>query len=160
MLADAEVFLNTPFEPGKIPAKKIIYTGSIDEYFDYKLGHLEYRSLRFETELLKDKQNYQGSAVVNYTSHDVPYTRVVEHKHFAFGNQKDTIITREYPDSWEPGKERFYPINDDKNNALYEKYKKLADKSGVVFAGRLGNYKYSDMDKAIFSAFELFDSLV
>ena len=133
-------------------AEKIIYTGAIDEYYDYKFGELEYRSLRFETEIL-DKENYQGNAVVNYTEYNVPYTRIIEHKHFEYENEKNipkTVITREYPEKWSKEKERYYPINDEKNNSLYEKYKEEAKKDKkVFFGGRLGQYKYFDMDKVI-----------
>ena len=136
-------------------AKKIVYTGMIDQFYDYQFGPLEYRSLRFETEKL-DVPNYQGNAVVNYTSLDVPYTRIIEHKFF--DNTKDlpiTIITKEYPDEFQFGKEAYYPINDEKNTKLYEKYKELADKEKkVIFGGRLGRYKYYDMDKVIEAALE------
>jgi UDP-galactopyranose mutase len=130
-------------------ADKLVYTGKIDEYFNYKLGHLEYRSLRFESRV-EDTDNYQGVAVINYTGADVPYTRVIEHKHFEFGMQPKTVITEEYPCEWNPGMEAYYPINDMKNNKLYIKYKELADReSNVIFGGRLGHYKYYDMDKVI-----------
>ncbi len=133
----------------------IIYCGPIDEFYDYKLGTLEYRSLRFEHET-RDEENFQGNAVVNYTERDVPYTRIIEHKHFEFGDQPQTVITREYPADWEPGNEPYYPINNEKNNALYEQYAQLAAQEGkVVFAGRLGGYKYYDMDKAIDAALDL-----
>lgn len=130
---------------------KIIYTGPIDQFFDYKLGHLEYRSLKFKTEE-KDIGNYQGNAVINYTEAEVPYTRIIEHKHFEFGKgDKDkTIITREYPSEWKPGDEPYYPVNDAKNNQLYAKYKELADNEDkVIFGGRLGQYKYYNMDQVI-----------
>lgn len=136
-------------------ATRIIYTGPIDEYFDYRLGNLEYRSLRFETERLEE-ENWQGNAVVNYTERAVPYTRIIEHKHFTFGAQPVTFITREYPASWQPGDEPYYPINDERNTELYERYAELAREEGdVVFAGRLGGYKYYDMDKAIDATFDL-----
>lgn len=136
-------------------ADKIIYTGPIDAYFDYSLGKLTYRSLHFETELL-DMPNYQGNAVVNYTEREIPYTRIIEHKHFAFGTQEKTVITREYPKDWEEGMEPYYPVNDETNQKLYEGYKALADgQSKVIFGGRLGEYKYYDMDKVIESAFAL-----
>ena len=129
--------------------KKTVFTGQIDQFFDYKLGVLEYRSVRFETEVL-DTDNFQGNAVVNYTEREVPYTRIIEHKHFEFGTQPKTVISREYSSEWEPGIEPYYPVNNDKNNALYEEYKKLADATpNVIFGGRLGNYKYYDMDKVI-----------
>ena len=131
---------------------KIVYTGPVDEYFDYQLGHLQYRSLRFETEEL-DMPNYQGNAVVNYTEREVPYTRIIEHKHFEFGEQENTIISREYPQEWKPGLEPYYPINDEENNALYAQYEALAAKEkNVIFGGRLGKYKYYDMDKVILEA--------
>ncbi len=134
---------------------KILFTGMIDMYFDFCYGALEYRSVRFETEKL-DVENYQGSAIVNYTDRDVPYTRIIEHKHFEFGTQPVTIISREYSSEWHPGIEPYYPVNDDKNSDLYEKYKELADKEeGVYFGGRLGSYKYYDMDKDIAAALEL-----
>lgn len=136
-------------------ASRIIYCGPIDAYFNYELGYLEYRSLRFETEAL-DESDHQGVAVVNYTAREVPYTRIIEHKHFEFGTQPTTIITREYPADWKPGDEPYYPINDARNEGLYKKYSKLAEQEGdVVFAGRLGGYKYYDMDKAIAAAFDL-----
>lgn len=136
-------------------ASRIIYCGPIDAYFNYELGHLEYRSLRFETEAL-DESDHQGVAVVNYTAREVPYTRIIEHKHFEFGTQPTTIITREYPADWKPGDEPYYPINDARNEDLYKKYSELAEQEGdVVFAGRLGGYKYYDMDKAIAAAFDL-----
>ena len=118
----------------------------IDEYFDFKLGHLEYRTVRFETEVL-DTDNYQGNAVVNYTEREVPYTRIIEHKHFEFGNQPKTVISKEYSSEWKPGIEPYYPINDETNGKLFEQYKELADKEeNVIFGGRLGNYKYYDME--------------
>lgn len=133
-------------------AKKIVFTGMIDAYFDYSLGELEYRGLRFETELL-DEDNYQGNAVVNYTDYETPYTRIIEHKHFEFGTQPKTVITKEYPQQWVRGEEPYYPMNDEKNNALYQKYRELAEKeSGVIFGGRLGQYQYYDMDDVIESA--------
>ena len=133
--------------------RKVIYTGMIDEYFDYRLGHLEYRSLRFETEELPDCDNYQGNAVVNYTEREVPYTRIIEHKHFEFGTQKGTVITREYPAQWYEGDEPYYPINDERNDALFAKYRELAEaRPHVIFGGRLGQYKYYDMDKVIDAA--------
>ena len=133
-------------------ADKIVYTGMIDQYYDYKLGTLEYRSLRFETEVL-DEENFQGNAVVNYEEYEIPYTRIIEHKHFEFGTQPKTVITREYPATWHKGDEPYYAMNDDKNNALYAKYKKLADDEGkVIFGGRLGLYKYFDMDDTVAAA--------
>ena len=138
-------------------ANKIIFTGMIDEYYGYRLGALEYRSVRFETEVL-DCDNYQGNAVVNYTDREVPYTRVIEHKHFEFGTQKKTVISREYSSEWKVGDEPYYPVNDEKNSSLYEKYASLAaEEDNVVFGGRLGAYRYYDMDKVIASALELAD---
>ena len=135
-------------------AEKTVFTGMIDEYFGYRLGALEYRSVRFETEVL-DTDNYQGNAVVNYTDREVPYTRIIEHKHFEFGKQEKTVISREYSSEWHQGMEPYYPVNDDKNNALFEEYRKLAEKEeNVIFGGRLGNYKYYDMDKVIGAALE------
>ena len=136
-------------------AKKIIFTGPIDAYYDYCFGPLEYRSVRFETEEL-DIENYQGNAVINYTDAETPYTRIIEHKHFEFGTQKTTVISREYSAEWKPGDEPYYPVNDEKNAALYQKYAKKAEQEeSVVFGGRLGEYKYYDMDKVIASALEL-----
>ncbi len=136
-------------------AKKVVYTGMIDEFYNFKLGNLEYRTVKFEDERL-DVENYQGNAVVNYTSKDVPYTRIIEHKHFEFGQQDFTIISKEYSVEWQPGMEPYYPVNNDDNNELFEKYKKLADnEEKVIFGGRLGNYKYYDMDKVIEAALEL-----
>lgn len=135
-------------------AETTIFTGQIDEYFGYSLGALEYRSVRFETEVL-DCPNYQGNAVVNYTEREVPYTRVIEHKHFEFGQQEKTVISREYSSEWDVGMEPYYPVNDEKNNALFAAYKKLAEKEeGVIFGGRLGDYKYYDMDKVIAAALD------
>ena len=135
-------------------AEKTVFTGQIDRFFDYKLGVLEYRSVRFETEVI-DTDNYQGNAVVNYTSHEVPYTRIIEHKHFEFGKQPKTVISKEYSSEWKSGDEPYYPINNDRNNNLYLSYKALADSTqNVIFGGRLGQYKYYDMDKVIISALE------
>lgn len=132
---------------------KVVYTGMIDEYFDFSLGHLEYRSLRFETETLTDCDNYQGNAVVNYTEREIPYTRVIEHKHFVFGTQPCTVITREYPAAWREGEEPYYPVNNEKNDALFAKYQALAKKRPhVIFGGRLGQYRYYDMDQVIAEA--------
>lgn len=132
---------------------KVLYTGMLDEYFDFSLGHLEYRSLRFETETLPDCDNYQGNAVVNYTEREIPYTRVIEHKHFVFGTQPGTVITREYPAAWQEGEEPYYPVNNEKNDALFAKYQALAkEKPHVIFGGRLGQYRYYDMDKVIAEA--------
>lgn len=135
---------------------KILYTGMIDEYFDYCLGELQYRSLRFEEETLEGCDNYQGNAVVNYTEREVPYTRIIEHKHFEFGTQPDTIITREYPATWKRGDEPYYPINDERNNALFARYQEMAKKEkNVLFGGRLGQYRYYDMDKVIDAALHM-----
>ena len=135
---------------------KVLYTGMIDEYFDYKLGALEYRSLRFEQEQMPDCANYQGNAVVNYTEREIPYTRIIEHKHFEFGKQPGTVITKEYPAAWKKGDEPYYPVNDERNNRLYEAYRELAEKEkNVLFGGRLGQYRYYDMDKTIAEALKL-----
>lgn len=153
MLQGIDVKLNYDFFEHKEEminsSAKIVFTGMIDQYYDYCYGELEYRSLRFETEIL-DEENYQGNAVVNYTEYEVPFTRIIEHKYFEFGTQPKTVITREYPSTWKKGDEPYYPMNDDKNNSLYEKYKELADKEGnVIFGGRLGMYKYFDMHNVI-----------
>ena len=133
---------------------KLVFTGQIDEYYNSCYGDLEYRSVRFETEKI-DTDNYQGNAVVNYTAADVPYTRIIEHKHFEFGTQPTTIISKEYSSEWQPGVEPYYPVNNDKNNAVYEDYAKLASsESGVIFGGRLGQYKYYDMDKVVIAALD------
>lgn len=153
MLEEIEIKLNTNFfdnrEYFENIAEKIAFTGMIDEFYNYKFGKLEYRSLRFETEIL-DEENYQGNAVVNYTEREIPYTRIIEHKHFEFGKQEKTVITKEYPSEWREGDEPYYPVNDEKNNKLYKKYRELAEKEeNVIFGGRLGEYKYYDMDKVI-----------
>ena len=136
-------------------AEKIVFTGMIDEYFGYQFGALEYRSVRFETEVL-DTDNYQGNAVVNYTEREVPYTRIIEHKHFEFGKQEKTVISREYSSEWKAGMEPYYPVNNEQNNALFEKYRELAEQEkNVIFGGRRGNYKYYDMDKVIEAALEM-----
>ena len=132
--------------------EKIVYTGTIDAYYKYQFGKLEYRSLRFESEVL-DEENHQGVAVVNYTDRETPYTRVIEHKHFEFGTQPKTVITREYPADWKEGMEAYYPVNDEKNQTLYQQYAALAENENhVIFGGRLAEYKYYDMDKVIASA--------
>lgn len=159
LLEQADVKLGTDYlkerETYKDMADRIVFTGMIDEYFDYILGALEYRSVRFETEVL-DCPNYQGNAVVNYTEREVPYTRIIEHKHFEFGTSDKTVISREYSLEWKVGDEPYYPVNDERNSSLYEKYKELAEKEKrVVFGGRLGAYKYYDMDKVILAALEL-----
>ncbi len=156
MLEGTEVRLSENFlenrENYQALAETIVYTGMIDEYFNYCLGELEYRSLRFETEIL-EKENYQGNAVVNYTEYEVPYTRIIEHKHFEYGIQPKTVITKEYPQVWKKGDEPYYPMNDEKNAILYEKYLALAQKEGnVIFGGRLGQYKYYDMDDTVEAA--------
>ena len=164
MLAGAEVRTGVDFFEFKKEnpdiAEKIIFTGQIDEYFGYELGALEYRSVRFETEVL-DCENYQGNAVVNYTEREVPYTRVIEHKHFEFGQQEKTVISKEYSSEWSVGMEPYYPVNDEKNNVLYQQYKELAAKEeNVIFGGRLGDYKYYDMDKVIAAALAHLEELV
>ncbi len=159
LLQGSDVLLDTDYfdfvkeNPGI--AQKTIYTGMIDEFFGYSLGVLKYRSVRFETQVL-DTDNFQGNAVVNYTDAEVPYTRVIEHKHFEFGTQEKTVVSREYSSEWERGGEPYYPVNDEENNALYRAYRKLADeRKDVIFGGRLGEYKYYDMDKVIASALAL-----
>ena len=159
MLSKADVRLNTDYlehrEELDSLADKVIYTGMIDRFYDYKLGVLEYRSVRFETEEL-ETDNFQGNAVVNYTDREVPYTRIIEHKHFEFGKQPVTIISREYSSEWTKGDEPYYPVNDDKNGALYAKYEELAkQESKVIFGGRLGSYRYYDMDKVIGAALDM-----
>jgi UDP-galactopyranose mutase len=160
MLCGSEVVLNTDYLTDRKNldsiAGKIIFTGTIDSFFNYCFGELEYRSLRFETEHISDSDNYQGIAVMNYTDRDTPFTRIIEHKHFEFGTQPGTVITREYPSPWSPGIEEYYPINDAKNSALYSRYKELADKEkNIIFGGRLGEYRYYDMDKVIESSLRL-----
>ena len=159
MLEGIEVKLNTDFFSNRKYfencTKKIIFTGMIDKYFDYCFGELEYRSLRFETEVL-NIDNFQGNAVVNYNEFEIPYTRIIEHKHFEFGTQEKTVITREYPSTWKNGDEPYYAINDGKNNILYKKYEELSKKEKkVIFGGRLGSYKYYDMDDTILAALNL-----
>ena len=137
-------------------AKKVLFTGMIDEYFNYNLGNLEYRTLRFENEVLEDVDNYQGVAVMNFTSHEQKYTRIIEHKHFEFNDCKGTVITKEYPSAWKLGDEAYYPVNDDRNSNLYKEYEELAKKEkNVLFGGRLGQYKYYDMDKVIDAALDM-----
>lgn len=165
MLSGIEVRTKTDYLGDKAGfdsiAKKVIYTGAVDEYFGYRLGNLEYRSVRFETET-PDTDNYQGNAVVNYTDRETPFTRIIEHKWFEFGKDENgngilgTVISREYSSEWKPGDEPYYPVNDDRNALLYAEYKKLAEKeTNVIFGGRLGEYKYYDMDKVIVSAMAL-----
>ncbi|MBR1848396.1 MAG: UDP-galactopyranose mutase [Lachnospiraceae bacterium] len=148
-------------EDGQYGWKRTLYTGMIDEYFNFQLGNLEYRSLRFETEEKPEEDNYQGNAVVNYTEREIPFTRIIEHKHFEFGKGEGTVITREYPAEWKPGEEPYYPINNGKNNTLYTAYENLAkNEQQVLFGGRLGQYKYFDMDKTIEEALNLVDQEV
>ena len=159
LLEGIEVRLNCDYlaerESLRPLAEKVIYTGPIDRYFDFCYGPLQFRSLRFETELL-DMDNFQGNAVVNYTDRETPYTRIIEHKHFNFGTQEKTVVTREYPADWTPGMEPYYTVNDEKNDALYRQYAALAEQEpGAIFGGRLGEYKYYDMDKVIASALAL-----
>jgi len=159
MLSKAEVRTNCNFFENRKElesiADKIIFTGPIDCFYDYKFGQLEYRSVRFETEIL-DTENFQGNAVVNYTEYEVPYTRIIEHKHFEFGTQPKTVISREYSDTWTSDKEPYYPINNDKNNELYKKYAELAAaEKNIIFGGRLGQYKYYDMHLVIAEALKL-----
>ena len=143
----ADYFDDKPYWDAQ--AKTVVYTGAIDRYFDYCFGPLAYRSVRFETEVL-DIPNYQGVAVMNFTDRETPYTRIIEHKHFAFGTQPKTVISREYSAAWKPGDEPYYPVNDETNNALYQKYRALADRlPNVIFGGRLGEYRYYDMDAVI-----------
>ena len=156
LLRGIDVQLNTDYLENKAHwdalAKKVVYTGPIDRYYDYCHGNLEYRSIRFETEVL-DTDNFQGNAVVNYTDPETPYTRIIEHKHFEFGTQPKTVISKEYSMEWKPGAEPYYPVNDDKNSALYETYKALAEKeTNMIFGGRLAEYRYYDMDAVIESA--------
>lgn len=159
LLADAEVVLDCDYienrkELSKV-ATKIIFTGSLDQYYDYTYGNLEYRSLRFDSELLA-QPDFQGNAVVNYTDRETPFTRILEHKHFGCGGGDSTVITREYPVEWKPGMEPYYPVNDEKNQALYQRYQALAAaEKNVLFGGRLAEYRYYDMDKVIASALAL-----
>lgn len=156
MLAKAEVRLGVDYLEHKNEldalAEKIVYTGPIDAYYGYQFGELEYRSVSFETEVL-DQPNYQGNAVVNYTEYEVPYTRIIEHKHFEFGTQDKTVISREYPAAWKKGDEPYYPVNNEKNNMLYHFYEELAkEEKKVIFGGRLGTYKYMDMHHVVAEA--------
>ena len=165
MLDGIEVLLNTNYlddkEKWNEMADKVVYTGPIDAYFDYSLGYLQYRSVRFENELL-DMPNFQGNAAVNYTDRETPWTRIIEHKWFTFGKDEDgndlqkTVISREYSSEWKPGDEPYYPVNDEENGKLYGKYRELADKeSKIIFGGRLGEYKYYDMDAVVASALSM-----
>lgn len=170
MLAGIEVILNENYLADKAKwdgmAEKVVYTGAIDAYFDYCLGNLEYRSVRFENEIL-DMPNFQGNAAVNYTDRETPWTRIIEHKWFEFGKDENgndlpkTIISREYSSEWKPGDEPYYPVNDEKNGELYKKYRALADKEEkIIFGGRLGEYKYYDMDAVIASALDMAESVL
>ena len=163
MLHGIEIELNEDYLQNKNKwdaiADRVIYTGPIDAYFYYRLGHLQYRSIRFETEVL-DIPNFQGNAVVNYTDRDTPFTRVIEHKHFEFGTQAKTVISREFSSEWQPGEEPYYPVNDEKNHALYQQYRALAEREAkVLFGGRLGEYRYYDMDTVIASALKLAETM-
>ena len=162
LLSGADIILNTDYLQDKSKwdalADTVLYTGAIDRYFNYCLGPLQYRSVRFETEVL-DIPNYQGNAVINYTDRETPYTRIIEHKHFVFGTQPKTVISREYSAEWQPGEEPYYPVNDAANSALYEQYRVLAkSEKNVFFCGRLGEYRYYDMDAVIARALSLADS--
>ena len=164
LLEGADVRLNTDYLANRDEldalAEKVLYTGCIDEYYDYCYGELEYRSLRFESEVL-DTSNYQGVAVVNYNEREIPFTRLIEHKHFNFGTQEKTVITREYPATWEKGMRPYYPVNNEKNQALFEKYRLLAaEEDKIIFGGRLGHYKYYDMDKVIEAALTLTEEIL
>ena len=170
MLAGIDVLLNTDYLTDKSSwnekAEKVIYTGPIDAYFNYSLGTLEYRSVRFETEVL-DIPNFQGNAVINYTDSETPWTRIIEHKWFEFGKDDNgnelprTVISREYSSEWKPGDEPYYPVNDGKNMALYQQYKVLADnEKNIIFGGRLGEYKYYDMDQVIAAALNKVQDLI
>lgn len=158
MFDGCDIMLNTDFfefrKNNPEIADMIVYTGPLDQYFQYEYGVLSYRTVRFETEIL-DMENYQGNAVVNYTEREVPYTRIIEHKHFEFGTQPKTVISREYPTEWKPGMEPYYPINDQENEELANKYRERAqEEKGVIFGGRLGNYQYYDMDKVVRAALD------
>lgn len=162
LLEGVETRCNTDFftdrEHFESIADKIVFTGKIDEYYHYRFGKLEYRTVRFETEVL-DCENYQGNAVINYTEREVPYTRIIEHKHFEFGQQPKTVISREYSSEWKEGSEPFYPVNDDKNSALYAQYRELANQEpNVIFGGRLAEYKYYDMHQIIAAVFNKYFS--
>ena len=164
LLEGADIRLNTDYLANKAEldalADTVLYTGCIDEYYGYCYGELEYRSLRFESETL-DIPNYQGVAVVNYNEREVPFTRLIEHKHFNFGQQEKTVITREYPATWEKGMRPYYPVNNEKNQALYDQYRALAEKEEkIIFGGRLGHYKYYDMDKVVEAALSLCEEVL
>lgn len=165
MLAKCETVLGTDYLTDRAAwdrkAERVVYTGEIDRYFDYCYGALEYRSLRFETQVLEGCANYQGNAVVNYTDAETPYTRIIEHKHFEYGKQPDTVITREYPASFGQGMEPYYPVNDEKNIFLFDKYKQLAAKEKqVFFGGRLAEYRYYNMDQVVEQALKFASSLL
>ena len=165
MLKGVEVRLSTDYFVNRdyftSLAKRIVYTGEIDRYFDYRFGALQYRTVKFETQLLSGIANYQGNAVVNYTDASTPYTRVIEHKHFEYGTQPDTVISREYSKEWQLGDEPYYPVNDERNGALYRRYKELADKdSNVIFCGRLAEYRYYDMHQIIAQALGLVGEII
>ena len=162
LLDGIEVKLGTDYSEfmeseGQI-AHKTVYTGALDEFFGYELGHLEYRTVRFETEVL-DTPNYQGNAVINYTDEETPYTRIIEHKFFEFGTQEKTVISREYSYEWKIGDEPFYPVNDEKNNSLYSQYEQKAKSAGVIFGGRLADYKYYDMDVTVRKAIDMYSEI-
>ena len=164
LLGGAEVRLGVDYNKQRAEyeglAETVVYTGPIDAYFNYSLGQLEYRGLRFETERMEE-ENHQGVAVVNYTEREVPYTRIIEHKHFEFGKQPVTYVTKEYPADWKPGEEAYYPVNNDKNQKLYSQYAELAKKEkNVIFGGRLAEYKYYDMDDVIKSALDVVDKVL
>lgn len=156
LLSGIETKLNTDYFSNRNHwdniAEHLVFTGSIDQFYDYKFGQLEYRSLRFEHEI-HNVPNFQGNAVINYTDRDIPYTRTIEHKHFEFGNQPKTVVTKEFPEDWTPQKEAYYPINDDRNNAIFAKYKALNNNEhNIIFGGRLANYQYYDMHQVVASA--------
>lgn len=162
LLENVEVKLDTDYFDNKSYfdqlAHKVLFTGCIDQFFDYQCGHLEYRSLRFETKIL-EIEDFQGNAVVNYTERQVPYTRIIEHKHFEFGTQPATVITYEYPDTFAEGKEPYYPVNDERNMHILNQYKELAaGRENVLFGGRLGQYTYADMDDTIAAALQLWNN--
>lgn len=153
-------FFNSEYRDWRKYADKLVYTGALDEYFNYSLGKLDWRTVSFKTRI-ENTPNYQGNAVINYTDRETPYTRIIEHKHFVFGTQPKTVISREYSAEWQPGEEPYYPVNDDANNALYEQYRALAEEEkNVFFCGRLGEYRYYDMDVVIARALSLAESLL
>jgi UDP-galactopyranose mutase len=165
MLEGCEVLLNVDYLKNKdyydAMATHVLFTGQIDEFYHFQLGHLEYRTLNFEHEVLENIDNYQGVAVMNFTSHEKDYTRIIEHKHFEFNSCPGTVITREYSRQWKPGDEAYYPVNDSRNSLLFQEYQKLASKEDkVIFGGRLGNYKYYDMDKIIEESLKLVDQIL